>query len=77
MSELSQYLPRRGRTPTNLRVNLRAHQFKRLESAAARRNVSPLELATSIVKTVLDHNLINAVLDDDADHPAAGVPSAG
>jgi hypothetical protein len=69
--------PGRGRTTSLLKVRVEPHQFKRLERAAVNRNATPLELVTRIVQTVLDHNLINAVLDDDADKQAAGVSRTG
>jgi hypothetical protein len=67
MTETHPIFPRPGRVPTQLKVRLAPHQFKVLEGAAVRRNATPLELATRIVQTVLEHNLINAVLDDEHD----------
>lgn len=47
-----------------MRANLSPAQFNHLLRAADHRGVAPNVLVDRIVGTVLDHNLINAVLDD-------------
>jgi len=64
MTDLSEYLPRRGRTPSIVRINLRAHQYKRLERAAEQRNMSAPDLMNLIAGVIINDNLIDAVLDD-------------
>jgi hypothetical protein len=51
--------------PHSIRVKLTAAQFNRLLRAADKRGTQPRELIERIAHTVLNHGLINAVLDDD------------
>jgi hypothetical protein len=55
--------PRRAH---NMRVKLSDAQFNRLTRAAEKRGTQPRELIERIAHTVLNHGLIDAVLDDDA-----------
>lgn len=50
--------------PTPVRIKLTALQSMRLRRAASRRRISTNQLMTQIVATVLDHDIIDAVLDD-------------
>jgi hypothetical protein len=50
--------------PHNMRVKLTAAQFNRLLRAADKRGTQPRELIERIAHTVLNHSLIDAVLDD-------------
>jgi hypothetical protein len=52
------------RCPRIGRTRLSAHQYNRLMRAAESRGVKPLDLVGLIVTTVLDDDLIGAVLDD-------------
>jgi hypothetical protein len=50
---------------TTLRIQLSIQQAVRLRRAAAKRDMRPNKLLTQIVATVLDHDIIDAVLDDE------------
>ena len=65
MSDFQPLMPQRkvGR-PALVRARLTSAQFRVLQQHAERRAISPVELVTRIVATVLDDNMINAVLDD-------------
>jgi hypothetical protein len=54
-----------------VRARLSAAQFHRLERAAQHRGMTPVQLVTRIVGTVLDDNIITAVLDDEGVSNAA------
>lgn len=55
----------RPRVPT-IKVRLSPASYARLLRSAEHRALDPRDLASRIVQTVLEHNLINAVLDDEA-----------
>lgn len=48
----------------DIETQLRGRLARALVRAAARRKVKPVELLARIVETVLNENLIDAVLDD-------------
>lgn len=53
----------RPASPT-ARVEVAMDAIDDLEAPARKRGVSPVELARRIVETVVEHDLVNAVLDD-------------
>jgi hypothetical protein len=74
MSDFQPLMPQKRKVgrPLLVRARLNAAQFRVLQRQAEHRAISPVELVTRIVATVLDDNMVNAVLDDDnKGHPNA------